>query len=132
ERNRSAHAYPLPRASVASDRFYEPFTHSHIDNMPFLAASRGIATMKMPEEPTEVYISRGGEKAKLGPDETLKGVPEKVTVHGENPMTFTLRGQRGEDQEVEGILGPDLFKVALAAERKEAIEVRGNGRIVNK
>lgn len=132
ERNRSEHAYPLPRASVASDRFYEPFTHSHIDNMPFVAASRGIAAMRLPDEPTEVYVSRGGERVKLGPDETLKGVPEKVTVHGESPMTFTLRSQHGEAQEVEGVLGPDLFSVALAAERKETIEVRGDGRIANK
>lgn len=129
ERNKLGHAYPLPRNSIVTDRYYEPFVHAYIDQMPFVRSSRGIATMQLPVDPTEVQVSRGDQKIKLRSDEALEGVPEKITTHGEGPMTFTLRNKEGEIQEVEGVSGRGLFEVALAVERKESIEVRSDGSI---
>lgn len=128
----SGYLYPLPQGSIVTDRYYEPFVHVNIDQVPFLPTSRGIAAMTLPAEPTEVQVGSGDQMRKLGSDEILKGVPQKITARGEDPMTFTLRKKKGEIQEVEGISGRGLFEVALAVERKETIEVRGDGSIVKR
>jgi regulator of RNase E activity RraA len=130
ERNKSPNAYQLPQGSIVTDRYYEPFAHACIDQFPLLPTFRGIASMTLPAIPTEVQVGNAGQRVKLGSDETLNGVPEKITTHGQDPMTFTLRNEEGEIQEVEGVAGRALFEVALAAERKERIEVRGDGSIV--
>lgn len=86
--------------------------------------------MELPAKPAEVQVGHGHQWKKLGSDEALKGVPQRITTHGENPMTFTLKNKEGEIQEVEGVSGRALFDVALAVEHNQAIEVRGDGSIV--
>ncbi|HET7865653.1 MAG TPA: hypothetical protein VFL86_14720 [Burkholderiaceae bacterium] len=132
QRNKSGHRHPLPPGSIIIDRYFEPFVHAHIDQFPFLAASRGWAKMQLPADPLEVQFGSAGRKSRLGADETLTGVPEKITTHGEKPMTFTLRSNEGDLQEVEGVSGRALFDVAVAAERGESIEVRGDGSVVKR
>lgn len=122
--------FPLPKGSIITDRYYEPFVHAVIDQVPFLPTSRGIAAMELPAKPAEVQVGHGHQWKKLGSDEALKGVPQRITTHGENPMTFTLKNKEGEIQEVEGVSGRALFDVALAVEHNQAIEVRGDGSIV--
>jgi regulator of RNase E activity RraA len=129
ERNKSPNAYQLPQGSIVTDRYFEPFAHACIDQFPFQPTFRGIASMTLPPEPKEVQVGSAGQKVKLGLGETLKGVPENITPHGADPMTFMLKNERGEIHEVEGVLSRDLFEVALAAERGKTIEVRGDGRV---
>jgi len=129
ERNKSEHAYPLPKGSVVTDRYYEPFIHVHIDKFPVMPDPRGIASMTLPTDPDAIQIGAGDQRIKLGPQDVVTGVPEKITVHGADPMTFTLRDGNGGSQEVDGVPGRNLFEVALAIERKESIAVHGDGSI---
>lgn len=129
-RNKSGHPHPLPAGSIVTDRYYEPFVKAHIDQFPFMKTSRGWAKMQLPVDPTEVRFGGVDQPTRLQSGRTLRGIPENITTHGENPITFTLNDEEGNRLEVEGVRGRDLFDVAVAAERGQAIEIRDDGTLV--